>query len=1048
MLKQYLASIQNTLNRGDAREENYYGHLKDLLLAFVGQNNYNKVEITILPKQTEAGNPDFRVWDGKNHITGYIEAKDPSVTNLDKIENSEQLKRYISTFPNVILTNFYEFRLYRNGDRIKTTTIARYAIAKNLNVAPPVENTNDFYELLDTFFSFSLPKVNNAKNLAVELANRTRFLRDEVVSIEMAEELKKGQKAIRRFYEAFQKYLIGTLTEKTFADLYSQTITYGLFAARTRANDEFNRELAFKYIPQTIGILRDIFRFISLEDAPKSLQIIVDDIAEILQVTDVKKILQDFYLDGKGQDPIVHFYETFLSQYDPKIRKKRGVYYTPEPIVNYIVRSINDILKTHFDIADGLAGKEVTLLDPAAGTLTFPAEAIKLAINEYTDKYGTGGKENFIKNHILEDFYAFELMMAPYAIGHLKISFLFDELGYKMSNDERFKLYLTNTLEKENLDQTIIPGLSSLSEESHLACEVKKDKPILVILGNPPYSGISANINEWTEQLLKKDINGALSYYKVDGMPLGEKKLWLQDDYVKFIRFAQCKIHKAGQGIVGMITNHSYLDNLTFRGMRQSLMNTFNEIYLLDLHGNALKKEKCPDGSKDENVFDIRQGVVIAIFVKQKNKEDCRVYHKDLYGMREAKYQWLLDNNFDKKNYTEIRPASPEYFFIPRNIEDIKYYEKWDKINDIFPVNGVGIVTANDNLAIDFTKEALENKIRIFRNKNIDHETIRKTFKIKDNNQWNLSKQRERFMQCDNWMSCIKKILYRPFDIRYIIYHDDIIARTRKNLMSHMLNENLGLITTRFVFKKNDDFCHAFITNNIIDINQIQSPGTAQIFPLYLYTEQQNNTKTPSAHTMMLFERSVEYHTRQPNIDKSIYEKLNKTYNKHLTPKEILFYVYAVLYSNIYRKKYADFLKIDFPRIPFAKNYKLFNKMSTLGNKLVDLHLMKSKELDNVIAKYEGEVGTNKIEKVEYNEKKKRIYINNDKYFTNVSPQLWNYHIGGYQVLYKFLKDRKNLNLDNPEYYCKIITAINKTMDIQKQIDKLYPLIEKNLYNI
>jgi predicted helicase len=266
--------------------------------------------------------------------------------------------------------------------------------------------------------------------------------------------------------------------------------------------------------------------------------------------------------------------------------------------------------------------------------------------------------------------------------------------------------------------------------------------------------------------------------------------------------------------------------------------------------------------------------------------------------------------------------------------------------------------------------------------------------------------------------------------------------------MSHMLNENLGLITTRFVFKKNDDFCHAFITNNIIDINQIQSPGTAQIFPLYLYTEQQNNTKTPSAHTMMLFERSVEYHTRQPNIDKSIYEKLNKTYNKHLTPKEILFYVYAVLYSNIYRKKYADFLKIDFPRIPFAKNYKLFNKMSTLGNKLVDLHLMKSKELDNVIAKYEGEVGTNKIEKVEYNEKKKRIYINNDKYFTNVSPQLWNYHIGGYQVLYKFLKDRKNLNLDNPEYYCKIITAINKTMDIQKQIDKLYPLIEKNLYNI
>ena len=454
MLKEYLNNIQYSINQGDAREESYYILLDSLIRNFANKNKIKKIDITILPKKTEAGNPDFRVWDGSNHITGYIEAKDPSVTNLDRIENSEQLKRYRHTFPNVILTNFYEFRLYRDGELLKKALVGRPVNAKELKTAPPVENEAGFYDLFNTFFSFSLPHVRNAKSLALELAKRTRFLRDEVISIEIAEEGRKGKKAILGFYEAFKKYLIGTLTEQSFADLYSQTITYGLFAARSRSNGSFNRELAFKYIPNTIGILRDVFRFISLEEPPKPLQIIVDDIAEVLNVTDVNKILQDYYREGKGKDPIIHFYETFLTAYDPSIREKRGVYYTPEPVVGYIVRSINQILKTHFQISDGLAGENITLLDPAGGTLTFPAEAIKVAVKEFTEKYGSGGTTKLIKNQILPNFYAFELMMAPYAIGHLKMSFLFEELGYKLGDDERFKLYLTNTLEMEDLEQS------------------------------------------------------------------------------------------------------------------------------------------------------------------------------------------------------------------------------------------------------------------------------------------------------------------------------------------------------------------------------------------------------------------------------------------------------------------------------------------------------------------------------------------------------------------------------------------------------------------
>lgn len=1046
MLKQYLKNLQDTMNQGDAREESYYKHLETLIQQFASANKIKKVSITTLPKKTEAGNPDFRVWDGKNHITGYIEAKDPSITNLDVIQETEQLRRYRDTFPNVMLTNFYEFRLYRDGELLKATAIARPVIAKKLSIAPPLENEDQFNDLFNTFFSFSMPQVRSAKMLAVELAKRTKFLRDEVVSIELAEKGTSGKKALLGFYEAFKKYLIGTMTKQSFADLYSQTITYGLFAARTRSDNSFNRELAFKYIPNTIGILRDVFRFISLEEPPKPLEVIVDDIAEVLNVSDVNEILHDYYREGKGKDPIVHFYETFLAAYDPSIREKRGVYYTPEPVVGYIVRSIHQILKTHFNLADGLASPQVTLLDPAGGTLTFPAEALKLAVQEYTDKYGDGGKTKLIRNQILPNFYAFELMMAPYAIGHLKMSFMFEELGYRLKDDERFNLYLTNTLEMEDLAQVDIPGLSSLSEESHLAGKVKKEQPILIICGNPPYSGHSANQNAWTEKLLKEEIDGAQSYYTVDGEPLGEKNpKWLQDDYVKFLRFAQWKIQKTGFGVLGMITNHSYLDNPTFRGMRQSLMKTFNEIYILDLHGNSLKKEICPDGSKDENVFDIRQGVAIALFVKQKNKRDCKVYHSSLYGLREEKYEWLESNHFKTKNYQRIQPESPYYFLIRRNTEKIKKYLTWKPVNEIFPVNSVGIVTSRDEFVIDFDKNILKNRIAQLESKKQTDEIIAQAYDLKDKPNWKLSTARSQIQILENYESFIKPIQYRPFDIRHIFYHESLIERSRHDVMRHMLRDNIGLLTCRQTSLNN--WLHALVAENIIDDSLISNKTKERtyIYPLYLYKDKVQ--KKSRFHTLMLFEPEADYggENKTPNIDKTVYEKLNKTYKKKLTPEEILYYIYAVFYSNAYRMKYAEFLKIDFPRVPFTADYKVFSRMTELGRQLTELHLMKSDMLSKPIAKYQGGDDNDKIEKIVYNAGEKRIYINKEKYFDNVSPELWNYQIGGYQVLQKYLKDRKDRSMDDPRYYCRIVTALAVTIALQSQIDKIYNDLEKEL---
>lgn len=606
MLKKYFQNIFTTFETGGAREESYYPDLKAMLDDFGKQ----KFLITSSPAKTEGGNPDFRVLTSKKELVGYIEAKSPMMENLDITENLPQIKRYLETFPNLILTNFFEFRLYRDGKLINKVAIGRPFIIYKLKTVPPIENQEKFLQLLDHFFSFSIPQATIAKALAFELAKRTRFLRDNLVAEELKEEKIEGSQTLEGFYKAFKDHLISSLTIKDFADLFAQTVTYGLFAARSRADNGFNRKLAYDYIPHTIGILRDVFRFISSTDLPPSMEWIIDEIAEVLSATDVKKIIRNFYKEGKGRDPIVHFYETFLSEYDPKERERRGVYYTPEPVVSYIVRSIHKLLKEKFDKMDGFATESVTVLDPAAGTLTFPAAAIHQAVDEFKKKYGEGGISSLIRDHILKNFYAFELMMAPYAISHLKIGFVLDELGYKLTEKERFKLYITNTLEMKNLIQSEIPGLSSLSEESKLAGKVKKETPIMVIMGNPPYSGSSENKGEWILDQIKE-------YKQVDGKPLGERNpKWIQDDYVKFFRFAQWKIEQSGAGILGFVTNHAWLDNPTFRGMRASIMKTFDEIYILNLHGSTLKKEKTPEGGKDENVFDIQPGVAIAIMVK------------------------------------------------------------------------------------------------------------------------------------------------------------------------------------------------------------------------------------------------------------------------------------------------------------------------------------------------------------------------------------------------------------------------------------------------
>lgn len=1035
----YLKDLADVAGQGDAREESFYPALAAMLKEVALGSGKKHVRVTVLPRPTEGGNPDFRLWNGSVQI-GYIEAKKPSDDRLNDVEKTEQLQRYLTTFPNLILTNFLEFRLYRNGKRIENVCLGQPFVLNTLGQAPPLEEPDKLHILLNRFLDFTLPPdfTADAKSLAVELAKRTRLLRN-VIGAQLS--LEHSRENLSGFFEAFQTYLIGSLTHEDFADLFAQTITYGLFAARTRTENGFDRKTAVYNIPHTIGILQDLFGYIASGNLPAQLAWCVEDIAEVLAVADAPGILDEYYREGKGGDPIVHFYETFLSEYNPEERDRRGVYYTPEPVVGYIVRSLHSLLKTGFAEKDGLGSKGVTLLDPAAGTMTFVARAAKLAVDESEAKWGSAGTADFIRKHVLRNFYAFELMMAPYAVGHLKMSFLLEELGHRLADHERMPFYLTNTLDWEDLEQSRLPGLSALAAESRLAGEVKKQTRILCILGNPPYSYDSTNKGDWIRGLVA-------DYRKVDGEPLGERNpRGLQDDYVKFLRFAQWKIENAGSGVIGMITNHSYLDNPTFRGMRRSLMDTFDDIFVLDLHGNSLKRERCKDGSPDINVFDIRQGVAIAFFVKRRanNEDKAQIFHNELYGTRQLKYDWLDTHDHSNTDWQTVNPVSPSYLFVPRNDEFKAGYLRFASVSEVFDLKVAGLYTARDRLAIRWSKREAWSTFRAF--SRMDPELAREAYQLgKDAQDWKVVMAQKDLLDTGPSYDNVVKILYRPFDIRYTYYtgrSSGFICRPRPDVMRHMLaGENLALCLGRQGHVVGaGEWNLVYCSQRIEDYNLFYRGGNVN-FPLYVY---------PSAERNDLFAQ-LEPTERQSNLNPKIVALLKQSLRRAPSPEEILHYIYAILYTPSYREKYAEDLRREFPRVPFAADRQVFAKLTDLGERLTKLHLLTSPELDPPTCRFEGKgettVAKTKAEGFCYDPDSERKYVNKTHYFGPLPKNVYHYRIGGYQVCDKWLKDRKGRRLDDHRTYCKLVTAIGKTIEIQKELDTLYPDVEKDLVSI
>lgn len=1040
MFQEYLTKVFAKYRSGDAGERTYYPVLEDLLKKF-SETTSVKAQVIIEAKRTSVGVPDFKVKTDKDLLIGYVEAKDLGV-DLDKVDQ-QQFEKYLKEYPKLIYTNFIEFRLYEDGKLVDTVQISQPVTLKLKT--PVLDNEAKVTGLLEKFFSAVIPEVYTSKRLAELLAHKTRVIKELLV-----EEINLKDEEVtptEELFEAFRKTLIPNLDPDQFADMYAQTITFGLFVGRLNSGDGlFNRVTATEYVPKTIPLLRKIFHLISGEDLPSHIKWHVEEMADILANAKIEKIKAEFFAEGKGRDPIIHFYETFLKEYDPAEREKRGVYYTPEPVVSYITRSINSLLKEKFGKSEGFADPSVIVLDPAAGTLTFPAKAIATAKDEYTKKYGEGGWPNLVEEHILKNFYAFELLMAPYAVGHLKIGLLLEDLGYKLKEDDRFKLYLTNTLEMEKVGSMELLLAKEISEESEKAYDVKTKTPILVIFGNPPYSVSSSNvIKEGTE------LHKLYESYKEQVRKEERNIQPLSDDYIKFLAFAHWKIKQAGKGIVGMITNNSYLDGLIHRDMRGKLLKDFDEIHVLNLHGSAKRQEVSPDGSKDENVFDIQQGVSIILLVKNEGLKKL-VKYADSWGSRETKYDFLDREDVFTTDWDDLNPLSPNHYLVVKDFANTKQYEGFTPLKKIFNQFNAGAATGKDDVLVDFKKEDLVRRLSLIERSPSDISS--KAYKMSSSLTEGLIEELKKM----DIESRIYPYSYRPFDKRWVIYDKKILQRSRNTIMDNFLNQNLGLVTTKQL--STNEFHHAIATEAVSDrcLISLQTREVSYVFPLYLHHDQSQQSLLNNGHKSSNLQwGNLPYSTLQPFTS-----SITKTF---IQPVEAIFYyIYAILYSDIYRKKYQEFLKIDFPRIPLTKDFDLLMKLAELGEELVNLHLLKSSKLDEPIVKFYGEGGDGKVETVAFNDVQMATYfphakekpefkskglvkINEKQFFGPVSKEVWEYQTGGYQVLNKWLKDRRGRTLSSDEIkiYCKIVSALSKTIEIQKEIDKLYPEVEKNL---
>lgn len=1044
-IDEYIKRINHLYQSKEATEHSYRLALQKLL------EDSTELDVINEQKRRDCGAPDLTLnLKNKNVPIAYVETKDIGDGDLDgRKKHKKQFDKYKAALDTIVFTDYLDFHLYKEGSLILKLELA---YEENNKIVLDENAIGKFESLILKLREAHPQRISSSKKLAILMASKAKLIAEAVKL-----ELKSDEEQIGSLYmqlKAFKDVLNKDINEERFADLYAQTIAYGFFAARIHdeSPDEFTIREAADLIPETNPFLRRLFHDIAEYNINKSIAWIVDDLVTIFAATDVKKLRKNFETEFQKRDPMIHFYEDFLASYNPEAKKKYGVFYTPQPVVEFIVRAVDDILKSDFNLPEGLADTSkvdipvengitqhrVQILDPATGTGTFLAEVVS-RIKE-TQQPGIWPK--YVKEHLLPRIYGFEYMIAPYTIAHLKLDMLMNLSAAdkkQLTNEDRVNIYLTNSLIKDDIKPKYIFA-QEIANEANKANKIKHSAPVMVMLGNPPYAVSSNNKGKdfaWIEELLKDYKRG-----------LNEKKLNLDDDYIKFIRLAQYYVERTGEGIIAYISNNSYIKEVTHRKMRQELMRCFDDIYILDLHGNYRKNDISPDGSKDENIFDIMQGVSINIFIKRKSFEGkpAEIHHYDLYGTRKEKYRFLLENSIQTIPWQILQPIDPYYFFVPKDFSAKSEYEKGFKVNNLYKINNSGIQTDRDTLFIDFDTEELAKRITNLLSNSYDTQ-FKERFNIKDSSSYKL-------LQKIKGKTFLRKHLleyhYRPFDTLKIYYDKDIISRPAYGVMRHILRPNLALITTKT--NRQISLGYVLVSDIIVDRHILDSAADATcIFPLYVYTS----------------EGELEFDTgRKPNLDENIWRTI-ENWVKHgqaykpltaneqsgelgfdaepeephfLAPEDIFDYIYGVLHSPHYREKYKEFLKVDFPRIPYPKNKEEFEHYKECGHQLRVLHLMH--DLPTEVGVSFDIQGSDVVETVRPIDNiddgySKSIYINDKQFFSNVPTEAWEMYIGGYQPAQKWLKDRKGrmLSSDEIKHYEKIIYVLMETARIMKTID-------------
>jgi len=1023
MFQDYFNTISQLYSASDeSSEHTYRAALENMLNGFLQEYVERRLIIKQEPRILEtASRPDFKVVTPERLTIGLLETKKIG-EDLKKVLRSSQLTKYKELSDNIIVTDYLHFYLLVKGEPVMDVQLfAEYNLSKKRYKLEP-SRIEELKRLLLQFFNSEPETIYRTQTLATKLSEKARFLKNFSYSTLKAD--KDSESLLTGVFNAFKDTLLPQLSHKAFSDIYAQTVTYGLFLSALNCDEpreQLNINTAYYMLPTSFSLIKELFH--SIENFPAEITWAVDEIISILKVTDfgaIKREFSEYRNKEQGfNDPFIYFYEDFLKQYDKSQRELRGVYYTPEPVVSFIIRSIRQVLIEKLNIKDAFISKNVTLLDFATGTGTFLLNAFKYALED-AEKIADKQTVNKILNErLIPNFFGFELLVAPYVVAHLKISEFFKELGYSVDENNRLNIFLTNTL--SNHEPKPFAFMPQLSKEGKEANRIK-NQDVLVIIGNPPYSVSSSNKS------------GFIADEKMDRYKEAvkdERNIQpLSDDYIKFIRFAHWKMESAEQGIIGIITNNSFIDGMLHRGMREELLKDFDEVYVLNLHGNTRISEKSPDGSKDENIFDIMQGVGISLFVKNKRSKNksAKVYYQDLYGLRNAKQDYMMNNDIESVDWIELSPRSPEFFFKNKDLSLQSEYNKGIKLSEIFKSYSCGVVSSRDNLVVGINKPKLQKQIQDFYSMN--KEEVIANFGLQDRTDWQIQKALDKgeFNQEETL-----EYSYRPFDTRYIHYDKNLITRNRFTVMKQMIGNNVGFCFTR-IWSHAFKWSGVYVSGNIADYHLCG--GQTYFAPLYLYNGDENGNGNG-------FDFRDPSHNRKANFKKEFAKFIREKYETKFTPEQILGYIYAILHSPIYRAKYFEFLKIDFPRIPFVDDETNFISLSEIGHELLEHHLCK-KTYTHSYCKLYGESDNFKIEEIKYENEK--LWINKERYFSRIPQEIWEYQIGGYQVLDKWLKERKKLSepLTAEDIFhiinmvCAIDYTIEKTTTLQNITSEIF----------